>query len=71
MLLPCHSVDVTGRMKKKVEEFIAISSLGIDCWIIDGNIPNNLVQAVLGKPTSGTLIQAFSSLSGTLKSTIR
>lgn len=54
-----HSVDVTGGMKKKVEEFLAISSLGIDCWIIDGNIPDNLVQAVLGKPISGTLIRGY------------
>ncbi|KAF3890508.1 MULTISPECIES: isopentenyl phosphate kinase [Nostocales] len=54
-----HSVDVTGGMKKKVEEFLAISSLGIDCWILDGSIPENLVRAVLGKPTSGTLIRAF------------
>jgi isopentenyl phosphate kinase len=54
-----HSVDVTGGMKKKVEEFLAISSLGIDCWIIDGNIPDNLVHAVLEKPTSGTLIREF------------
>ncbi len=54
-----HSVDVTGGMKKKVEEFLAISSLGIDSWIIDGNIPDNLVHAVLDKPTSGTLIREF------------
>ncbi|MDZ8239109.1 MAG: isopentenyl phosphate kinase [Nostoc sp. ChiQUE01a] len=53
-----ESVDVTGGMAKKVEEFLRISSLGIDCWIIDGNIPANLVKAVLGAPTQGTLIRA-------------
>ena len=53
-----ESVDVTGGMAKKVEEFLAISSLGIDCWIIDGNIPGNLAKAVLGAPTQGTLIRA-------------
>lgn len=53
-----RSVDVTGGMKKKVEEFLAISSLGIDCWIIDGNLPENLAQTVLGKPSFGTLIRA-------------
>ncbi|MDF5710613.1 MAG: isopentenyl phosphate kinase [Nostoc sp. S4] len=53
-----ESVDVTGGMAKKVEEFLAISSLGIDCWIIDGNIPGNLVKAVSGVLTQGTLISA-------------
>jgi isopentenyl phosphate kinase len=53
------SVDVTGGMAKKVEEFLTISSLGIDCWIIDGNIPGNLASSVLGAPTLGTLIRAF------------
>jgi isopentenyl phosphate kinase len=52
-----ESVDVTGGMAKKVEEFLAVSSLGIDCWIIDGNIPGNLAQAVLGQPSLGTLIR--------------
>ncbi len=53
-----ESVDVTGGMAKKVEEFLAIASLGIDCWIIDGNLPGNLVSAVLGTPSQGTLIRA-------------
>ncbi|BBD58100.1 glutamate 5-kinase [Nostoc sp. HK-01] len=53
------SVDVTGGMTQKVEEFLAISRLGIDCWIIDGNISGNLVKAVLGQPTLGTVIRAF------------
>jgi isopentenyl phosphate kinase len=53
------SVDVTGGMAKKVEEFLTISSLGIDCWIIDGNIPGNLASSVLGAPSLGTLIRAF------------
>lgn len=52
------SIDVTGGMARKVEEFLSISSLGIDCWIIDGNIPGNLANAVLGKTALGTLIQA-------------
>lgn len=51
------SVDVTGGMAKKVEEFLAVSSLGIDCWIIDGNIPGNLADTVLGQPSLGTLIR--------------
>ncbi|MBE9206301.1 isopentenyl phosphate kinase family protein [Nostoc sp. LEGE 06077] len=54
-----ESVDVTGGMTQKVEEFLAISSLGIDCWIIDGNISGNLVKAVLGQPTLGTVIRAL------------
>lgn len=53
-----ESVDVTGGMAKKVEDFLAIASLGIDCWIIDGNIPGNLVSSVLGTPNQGTLICA-------------
>lgn len=58
LLSKSESVDVTGGMAKKVEDFLAISSLGIDCWIIDGNIPGNLVKAVLGVPIQGTLIRA-------------
>ncbi|MEH2249951.1 isopentenyl phosphate kinase [Nostoc sp.] len=54
-----ESVDVTGGMLTKVEEFFAISSLGIDCWIIDGNITGNLARAVLKQPAQGTLIRAF------------
>lgn len=53
-----NSVDVTGGMSQKVEEFVAIANLGIDCWIIDGNIPGNLVKAVLGQQM-GTVIRAF------------
>lgn len=56
-----ESVEITGDMAKKVEEFLEISSLGIDCWIIDGTIKGNLANAVLGKPTLGTLISAFTS----------
>ncbi len=52
-----ESVDVTGGMGGKVAEFLAISSLGIDCWIIDGRLPLNLANAVLGNPTLGTLIK--------------
>jgi isopentenyl phosphate kinase len=55
---PSDAVDVTGGMAKKVEEFWTVSSLGIDCWIINGNIPGNLTKAVLGKSPAGTLIKA-------------
>ncbi|MBD2436359.1 isopentenyl phosphate kinase [Nostoc sp. FACHB-110] len=53
-----ESVDVTGGMAGKVEEFLAVAHLGIDCWIIDGNIPGNLTKAVLGQQTIGTVIKA-------------
>ncbi|OCQ96412.1 hypothetical protein BCD64_03290 [Nostoc sp. MBR 210] len=53
-----ESIDVTGGMIQKVEEFLAISDWGIDCWIIDGNIPGNLVKAVLGQATVGTVIRS-------------
>lgn len=52
------SVDVTGGMANKVEEFLAVSSLGVDCWIIDGNIPRNLANVVLGYSSLGTLISS-------------
>jgi isopentenyl phosphate kinase len=52
-----QSVDVTGGMASKVAEFLAISNLGINCWIIDGTIPENLAQVVLGQSSLGTLIQ--------------
>ncbi|BAY09258.1 isopentenyl phosphate kinase [Calothrix sp. NIES-2098] len=53
------SIDVTGGMFKKVEEFLSISHLGIDCWIIDGTIPGNLTNAVMGKTVQGTVIRAL------------
>ncbi|MBD2495893.1 isopentenyl phosphate kinase [Nostoc sp. FACHB-280] len=53
-----ESVDVTGGMIQKVEEFLAIADWGIDCWIIDGNIPGNLFKAILGQATLGTVIRA-------------
>jgi isopentenyl phosphate kinase len=52
------SIDVTGGMLRKVEEFLAISHLGINCWIIDGNIPGNLANAVLSNSALGTVIRA-------------
>jgi isopentenyl phosphate kinase len=52
------SIDVTGGMLRKVEEFLAISHLGINCWIIDGNISGNLANAVLGNSALGTVIRA-------------
>ncbi|WP_238553662.1 isopentenyl phosphate kinase [Fortiea contorta] len=53
-----ESIDVTGGMAKKVAEFLTVASLGIDCWIIDGNIPGNLSRTVLGQSCLGTLISS-------------
>lgn len=52
-----RGTDVTGGMLKKVEESLALlEKTGIETWIIDGFAPQNLLNALTGKPWMGTRI---------------
>jgi len=50
------SSDVTGGMLHKIEESLKIAQRGINCWIINGERKNTLLNAILEEPKSGTLI---------------
>ncbi len=49
--------DVTGGMKHKIESALSIADKGIETWIANGIIPNELSHAVSGKNIQGTIIQ--------------
>ena len=49
--------DVTGGMLHKVEASLALAKLGIETWIINGNTPGAVEQAILGKAVEGTVIR--------------
>jgi len=51
--------DVTGGMFHKVEESLKMVKMGIDVWIINGQTKGNLYQAIVSRPTAGTLITRF------------
>ena len=49
--------DVTGGMSHKIEEALEISKMKIETLIINGNIKNELKNALMNKKTGGTLIK--------------
>lgn len=53
----CNGVDVSGGMLHKVEECLALTSLGIVSQIISGMVPGRIRDAILGKKVKGTTIK--------------
>lgn len=51
------NIDVTGAMKHKIENALSVSSKGIETWITNGIIPNELFNAMHGKNLHGTIIE--------------
>jgi len=49
--------DVTGGMQHKVEQALLMAQKGIPTWIINGNIPGELCNALEGKAMRGTVIK--------------
>ncbi|HXV38399.1 MAG TPA: isopentenyl phosphate kinase [Nitrosopumilaceae archaeon] len=49
-------MDVTGGMSRKIKEAISISKCGIKVFLVNGNKPNRIVNAVKGK-FEGTLFK--------------
>ena len=54
---PSSHTDVTGGMKAKLDELMKQAESGTESLILDGTLPNNLFNALLGKPYSGTLVK--------------
>lgn len=51
------SADVTGGMQRKVMEAFKIASLGMDVMLVNGLIPERIVQAAGGRMDTGTLVK--------------
>lgn len=47
---------VTGGMKQKVLEFLKLTEIEVDSWIIDGSVADNLREKLEGKTVVGTRI---------------
>ncbi len=50
-------MDVTGGMTRKIKESIMISKSGIDVFLVNGNKPERIVNAIKGKKFEGTLFR--------------
>ena len=53
------SMDVTGGMKRKIEEATRISRLGLDVFFVNGNKPQRIVDAIKRKKFEGTLFRGI------------
>ena len=52
-------MDVTGGMRRKIEEAIRISRLGLDVFFVNGNKPQRIVDAIKRKKFEGTLFRGI------------
>jgi isopentenyl phosphate kinase len=48
--------DVTGGMQRKITEAFKIASSGMDVMLVNGLYPDRIVDAALGRPTTGSRI---------------
>ena len=51
------AMDVTGGMKRKLEEATKISRVGLDVFFVNGNKPQRIVNAIKRKKFEGTLFR--------------
>ncbi|MCI0563554.1 MAG: isopentenyl phosphate kinase [Nitrososphaera sp.] len=51
------AADATGGMRRKVTEAFKIASHGMDVLMVNGLRPERIVEAVLGRPTMGTVVR--------------
>ena len=51
------SMDVTGGMKRKVEEAIKISKMGLKVFFVNGNKPHRVVDAIQKNKFEGTIFR--------------
>jgi len=56
-LISKSSKDVTGGMKRKVEEATKISKKGLNVFFVNGNKPERIIDAVKRKKFQGTLFK--------------
>ena len=50
-------MDVTGGMARKIKEATTISKCGIDVFLVNGNKPERIVNAIKGKKFEGTVFR--------------
>ena len=50
-------MDVTGGMARKIKEAMMISKGGIKVFLVNGNKPERIVNAIKGKKFEGTLFR--------------
>jgi isopentenyl phosphate kinase len=50
-------MDVTGGMTRKIKEATMISKSGIDVFLVNGNKPERIVNAIKGKKFEGTVFR--------------
>lgn len=50
-------MDVTGGMTRKIKEAMMISKGGIDVFLVNGNKPERIVNAIKGKKFEGTIFR--------------
>ena len=50
-------MDVTGGMKRKVEEATRISKMGLKVFFVNGNKPQRIVDAIQKNKFEGTIFQ--------------
>lgn len=53
------AMDVTGGMRRKIEETTRISRLGLDVFFVNGNKPQRIVNAIKRKKFEGTLFRGI------------
>jgi isopentenyl phosphate kinase len=51
------AMDVTGGMRRKIQEATAISKMGLDVFFVNGNRPERIVNAVQKAKFEGTLFR--------------
>jgi isopentenyl phosphate kinase len=50
-------MDVTGGMSRKINEAVAISKTGVNVFLVNGNKPNRIVDAIKKGKFEGTLFR--------------
>jgi isopentenyl phosphate kinase len=50
-------MDVTGGMTRKIKEAIMISKGGVNVFLVNGNKPERIVNAIKGKKFEGTVFR--------------
>jgi isopentenyl phosphate kinase len=56
-LADSDGIDVTGGMLHKIEQALELAANGVEVLIINGNVPGNLRNSLLGKEVKATLIR--------------
>ncbi len=51
--------DITGGMRRKLNEAMKMASLGMDVIIVNGLVPRRIIDAITNKQVDGTLIRAL------------